>query len=151
MSVALIKVLLGEEYGFEYILRRHVRDNNFKTIVKDYIIVSPKNYSNLSSFGKDINKIKEIFKYCSSEEVETTLQDNLKRTIVENSLKIIGRFEPKYVGDDSHSESVINYLNYLKENYDNEFLLETCKKLPDQSFFTRCFMESLNKSLEDSH
>lgn len=143
MSVSLVKALLGEEYGFDYILRRYVRDNNFKTIVKDYVIVNPKNYSKLSSLGKDINRIKEIFEYCSSEEVETNLQDNLKRTIIENTLKIIGRFEPNYVGDDSHSKSIINFLNYLKENYDNEFLLETCKKLPQQSFFTMCFANAL--------
>lgn len=146
MSVALIKALLGEEYGFEYILRRYVRDNNFKTIVKDYVIVNPKNYSKLSSLSKDINRIKEIFEYCSSDQVEATLQDKLKRTIIENSLKIIGRFEPNYVGNDSHSKSIIEFLNYLKENYDNSILLETCKKLPQQSFFTMCFMESLMKS-----
>ena len=147
MSVALVKALLGEEYGFEYILRRYVRDNNFKTIVKDYVIVNPKNYSKLSSLGKDINRIKEIFEYCSSDQIEATLQDKLKRTIIENSLKIIGRFEPNYVGNYSHSKSIIEFLNYLKENYDNAILLETCKKLPQQSFFIHCFEKSLESTL----
>ena len=145
MSVTVIRALLGIDCGFEYVLRKYIHQEDFERILYDFGNMYPKKYPKLITFVNDIETIREIMKNCREADYDNDLKKNLIETSLENVLKIIAQFEPEYVGDVSNSVRVIEFLNELKELYDNDLLRYACKYIPQNGFFIKCFEQKLNE------
>ena len=173
MSVTVVRALLGDDLGFEYILRNCVHHDDFDKILKDFTnMCCPKKYPKLVTFVNDIETIREIMKNCRECGIDNDLKNNLIETSLESVLKIIGRLEPNYIGDESNSVSVIEFLNELRTLYDNDLLMIICESIQNShstkitrnrisnrilkpsnksmkistGFFIKCFEEKLKDS-----